>query len=564
MSKVKIAHFAGPNATIQNSPPLVTSNKAREKYGLPLLRNPDGSLPRFDALRPQRLAAPVTVYIEQFSAHPLEADAAHLYAPPDGYLDAQGRFHRERTGPDDKPVYEVTLRPEDGLYLLPYMARQDDGSAWEEDCAHPLAPAEQARQPFYPDGSRSFEEIDRFGLGADGRNNLISSKAEVDFYRPLPPAGYTRGLPAARRTDVGEGDIPPEQRGRDFFPYMPTHLQASPPRPALARLTNYVQRVLATGRYDGAIWTQGSPRIEETVYWFNLLIDTPVPICGNASQRKHQMISNDGDKNLVDSVEYIASRIWADAEGRNRVGVVLIQDQQIFASRDVQKGDARPGGYVTTGGHGGILGAVGGEAPPTLTYLPARRHTYCSEVNLTRLPPAVPGVRREGDRLVVAMVPVKNEKGELLEAAIPRVAIVKDGSYLVDDDWGDVEAETDLLGQIERYLRLGGLAGFVVEGQSPYGTMNSTVRQRAMLRAVYSGLPVVYVGRGNHEGFARRRPGAIAGSNLTATKARLLLMAALLKLGALPPAADPAHPTPGEIEATERKLDEYQALFDMH
>ena len=41
---------------------------------------------------PQRLAAPVTVYVEQFSAHPLERDAAELYAPPDGYLDVRGRF----------------------------------------------------------------------------------------------------------------------------------------------------------------------------------------------------------------------------------------------------------------------------------------------------------------------------------------------------------------------------------------------------------------------------------------------------------------------------------------
>jgi len=41
--KARIAHLAGPNATIQNTPPLVTSNKARAKHGLPLLTNPDGS-----------------------------------------------------------------------------------------------------------------------------------------------------------------------------------------------------------------------------------------------------------------------------------------------------------------------------------------------------------------------------------------------------------------------------------------------------------------------------------------------------------------------------------------
>src|SRR5271163_4999992 len=109
----RIAHFAGPNGTIQNSPPLVTSNKARRKYDLPLLTNPDGSPARFDVLRPQRLAAPATVYVEQFSAHPLERDAAELYGPPDGYLDSAGLFHKERRHPADKPVYEITLLPED-------------------------------------------------------------------------------------------------------------------------------------------------------------------------------------------------------------------------------------------------------------------------------------------------------------------------------------------------------------------------------------------------------------------------------------------------------------------
>jgi hypothetical protein len=136
--KARIAHLAGPNATIQNTPPLVTSNKARAKHGLPVLTNPDGSPARFDVLRPQRLAAPVTIYVEQFSAHPLEADAAELYGPPDGYIDGAGRVHTERQSAMDKPVYEVELRPEDGLYPLPYMATQADGAAWEED-RRPLA-----------------------------------------------------------------------------------------------------------------------------------------------------------------------------------------------------------------------------------------------------------------------------------------------------------------------------------------------------------------------------------------------------------------------------------------
>src|SRR5215469_16608468 len=249
-----IAHLAGPSATIQNTPPLVTSNKARAKYGLQKRKNGDGSEPVFDALRPQRLAAPVTVYVEQFSAHPLEADAAALYGSPDGYIDSAGRVHKERQSADDKPLYEVELQPEDGLYPLPYMALQADGSAWEEECAFSGAPELQARQGFFPDGSRSFEEIDRLQIGEFGTGNLISSKAEIDFYRILPPSGYTKGLSADRRTDMGEVDIPPERRGVDFFPYKPPHLAASAPRPSLARATNSVQQILASGKYDGAIW----------------------------------------------------------------------------------------------------------------------------------------------------------------------------------------------------------------------------------------------------------------------------------------------------------------------
>src|SRR4051794_23222550 len=136
-TKVRVAHLAGPTATIQNTPPLVTSNKAREKHGLPPRLNPDGSSPRFDALRLQRLAAPAKVYVEQFSAHALESDAAELYGPPDGYIDASGVFSRDRKAATDRPVYEIDLEPKDGLYALPYMARQADGSAWEEEGAVP-------------------------------------------------------------------------------------------------------------------------------------------------------------------------------------------------------------------------------------------------------------------------------------------------------------------------------------------------------------------------------------------------------------------------------------------
>ena len=563
--KPRIAVFSGPTATIQNTEPLVTSNKAREKYGLPSRTHEDGTPLRFDVLRLQRLAAPITVYVEQFSAHPLERDAAELYAPPDGYLDARGVFHKERTSLTDKPVYEIMLRPEDGLYPLPYMARQASGQAWEMDGTEKNAPGELCRVPFFPDGSRLFEEIDRLGISDEGVGCLLTGKANFDFYRALPSGGYTTGRRSDERTDIGAGDIAPETRGVNFFPYRPGYLRKEPPMAALARVTNVVQQALASGKYLGAIWLEGSPFVEETTYWLNLLIDTTVPIAGNSSQRPHGAIANDGDRNIVDSVNYITSRIWADENGRDCVGAVAILDEQIFTSRDVQKSDARPGGYVATGGHGGIIGRLGHPGAPQFSFKPVKRHTHNSQVNLSRLPREVHGSKVQDSKVGTIAVAIKNNVGELVATAIPKVTIVKHARYLSDDTSGDASSEVDILARIEKNLRDAPLAGFIAEGSAPFGAMSNSV-DAALKRATFSGMPVVKVGRGNAGGFVdpTRDPLAIAGSNLTATKARLLLMACLMKFGCLPPAADAAKPTAAETEATKAKLKEYQEIFDTH
>jgi len=563
--KPRIAVFSGPTATIQNTEPLVTSNKAREKYGLAPRSHSDGSAMRFDILRAQRLAAPVTVYVEQFSAHPLECDFAELYAPPDGYVDSTGVFHKQRTNPADKPVYEVTLRPEDGLYPLPYMARQVNGQPWETDGTEKNVPSELCRVSFFPDGSRLFEEIDRLGVSHDGVGSLLTAKAEFDFYRALPSGGYAKGRSAGERTDVGEGNIPPETRGVDFFPYRPGHLRKEPPMAALARVTNVVQRALGSGKYLGAIWLEGSPFVEETTYWLNLLIDTTLPIAGNSSQRPHGAIANDGDRNIVDSVEYITSKIWADESGKDCVGAVAILDEQIFASRDVQKADARPGGYVATGGHGGIIGRMGHPGAPQFSFKPVKRHTHKSAVNLTQLPRQVQGSKVQSSRIGTVPVTIRDDEGNLLPGAIAKVTIVKHARYLPDDTSGDASSEVDILARIEKNLRDAPLAGFIAEGSAPFGAMSNSV-DAALKHATFSGMPVVKVGRGNASGFVdpTRDPLAIAGSNLTATKARLLLMACLMKLGCLPPAVDPANPTAVEAEATKARLKQYQEIFDTH
>ncbi|MGW5088160.1 asparaginase domain-containing protein [Streptomyces coelicoflavus] len=545
----RIAVFAGPTATILNTPDLVTSNKARARHGLPLRPG------RSDVLRPQRLAAPATVYVETFSAHPLEQDAAGLYAPPDGWLDEDGTFHTARPSGAAKPVHVVELDPADGLYPLPYMGRQADGSAWEETSAAPYAAPDRARQTFYPDARRLYEEIERFGLADHGTPVELGSVADFAFFRAAPSGGYTTGSES-------------ERLGQDFFVYYPYHLQSEPGLADLARATNQVQAVLATGEFAGVQWLEGSPTVDETLYWFGLLIDTEVPLVGHAAQRRHQSLSADGDRNVVDGVKFITSGVALDERGHNRVGACVIVDELVYSARDVTKADARPGGYEVTGGHGGVVADLGGYGPPQLTYVPARRHTHRSELRLTVLSETVTGVAGSLDAGVTPVdVRIKDADG-LVPSAMPHVSITKYSRYAATGTGTDTppvaEEEVEILARIDANLARFPLSGLVCEGMSPFGMADPT-KNAALGVAVFAGLPVVRTGRGTTGGMAYRTdPTFVSGNNLTATKARMLLMAALLRFGALPPAADPFAPTPDERAATEKAVAQYQALFDTH
>ena len=128
----------------------------------------------------------------------------------------------------------------------------------------------------------------------------------------------------------------------------------------------------------------------------------------------------------------------------------------------------------------------------------------------------------------------------------------------------DPAAEADLGFLIRHRLESGRLCGFVIEGLVPYGSATSQLRTAMLRRASFSGAPVVRVGRGYPEGFADPDPLTVAGLNLTSTKARLLLMACLMKFGSLPAAVDPSRPTPDEVDALKAAIAAYQQVFDTH
>jgi len=199
-----------------------------------------------------------------------------------------------------------------------------------------------------------------------------------------------------------------------------------------------------------------------------------------------------------------------------------------------------------------------------LTFVPVKKHTYTSEVNYNRLPGTVQGVRRAGDRVVLVDVPIKDAGGNLLESAIPKVSFVKYAKYAAESYEPEPEDEVEISARIEKNLSEFPLSGFILEGKAPYGHGDES-EMAALRNAALHGMPIVMVGRGS-EGFTPTSGGDlfIEGSNLTATKARLLLMACLMKFGSLPPAADPKNPTDAELKAIYAKIAQYQSVFETH
>ena len=91
-----------------------------------------------------------------------------------------------------------------------------------------------------------------------------------------------------------------------------------------------------------------------------------------------------------------------------------------------------------------------------------------------------------------------------------------------------------VLAELDQLQKASPLHGFVAEGANPYAYIDDHAIDAALLKAVFSGAPGCRVARGNTGGFCYPSgPFFIAGSNLTSTKARVLLQAAVLKLGML-------------------------------
>ncbi len=191
-----------------------------------------------------------------------------------------------------------------------------------------------------------------------------------------------------------------------------------------------------------------------------------------------------------------------------------------------------------------------------MMYVPAYKHTSGSDVNISKLPNSVTGTKLvDGKATTWTVLDQERHRQAARRRHSPSVSIIKEGGYYADTFGDDPSPEGDLDFLIKHKLAGKRLGGFVVEGLVPYGNITSELRGSMLRTASFMGLPVVKVGRGYPEGFADPDPWMISGSNLTSTKARLLLMACLMKFGA-PPGRRSEEPDPDGDRRTQGRAGE--------
>lgn len=242
------------------------------------------------------------------------------------------------------------------------------------------------------------------------------------------------------------------------------------------RISRAAQDMAERPDVAGIVVTHGTYTVEESAFFAHLTVRTDKPLVFTCSQRKHGLVGNDGDRNLIDAIR--AARTLGPG-----VGSVLVAGEEIHCAREVYKSNQRPGGFSS--GSLGLLGSI--EADRASLYRrPARRHTAASEFSVRSLP----------------------EK-------LPRVEILSTYVGATDRLISSVR-DDDLSGLV--------LAGFAPRGKPGPGQHDAIVdlhRNQA---------PVVVTSRGRNGRVPldpeRPRPW-LTGDNLSPFKARILLMAAL-------------------------------------
>jgi len=234
---------------------------------------------------------------------------------------------------------------------------------------------------------------------------------------------------------------------------------------------------------SAVVVTHGSNTVEETAYFLGLTVKSDKPVVLTAAQRQFTTLSSDSPKNFLQAVRVAVSEA---ARGK---GALVVTNDTINAAREVTKEISYR--LETYGGKDiGVLGFVDDDQV-TFYRQPVRKHGRSTPFDVSAL------------------------------QRLPRVDIVY--SY-ADADGVLVDAA------IER-----GKAEGLVVAAFPTGSP-SPAMEKALERVAQKGIPIVITNRGGmgrvrdtRAGSADAKRGYVWGDNLTAQKARVLLMLALTR-----------------------------------
>ena len=136
----------------------------------------------------------------------------------------------------------------------------------------------------------------------------------------------------------------------------------------LSRAIADTLRAHPPARLSGVVVTHGTDSMEETAYFLDLTIQDARPVVVTGAMRPADGVGIDGPANLLNSV-----RVASDTAARGRGAMVLLNDE-IFAARDVTKSNTvRPDAFAAP-----YRGALGVADPERIVFhrLPARAPVF--------------------------------------------------------------------------------------------------------------------------------------------------------------------------------------------
>jgi len=272
-------------------------------------------------------------------------------------------------------------------------------------------------------------------------------------------------------------DIPRAKAMADFEIFEATRVRSGQMRLAQwLEVARAASAAAADPRVDGIIVTHGTFTTEETAYFLHLCVHTEKPLVIVASQRKHDEVGNDGDRNMLDAIRLV---LTPEARGK---GVLVTLHEEIHSAREVLKTNQRPGGFQSLGR--GILGHI--EDDQVSFYAtPTRRHTTHSEFDIRQI------------------------------TELPRVDVI--AAYVGGDD---AAAQACIAA---------GAQGLVISGYA-YNGRPSADQLSGMEKIAASGIPIVLASRGGQGRIpVDWNDPFIQGDSLIPHKARILLMLGLTK-----------------------------------